>query len=243
VSSTYGDVDQSGDPAGAAAWMDEMASWPAVRAYKRFSLELLASAAPVVDVGCGVGEDARAIGAIGVDPSMTMLTEARRRGGPFVRGDVLALPIASGALGGVRTDRVLQHVAEPDLALAEFARLLRAGGMVVTAEPDQGTLTIDGTDPELTPAIVEFRKASIQHPLLGAELAERLQRLGFTNVDRRSFLLEITDPALAFGLPGWAAMLAERGTWKDEEARRFERSLTSDAFRYSFEIVVTWATK
>src|SRR3954469_13628881 len=137
--------------------MDEMATWPAVRAYKARTVELLRDVGPVVDIGCGVGNDARDIGAIGVDPSMTMVAEARRRGGAYVRGDVLALPIASRSLGGVRTDRVLQHVSDPADALAEIERVLRAGGVAVLAEPDQSTLRIDGTDPELTPAIVQFR--------------------------------------------------------------------------------------
>src|SRR4051795_6429559 len=73
VSSTYSDVDRSGDPAGAAAWMDEMATWPSVRAYKDRTLDVLRGVTPVVDVGCGVGNDARSIGAIGIDPSLTMV--------------------------------------------------------------------------------------------------------------------------------------------------------------------------
>src|SRR6476469_5948276 len=98
MSFTYADVDGSEDPAGAAAWMDRFAEWPVVQAYKARTAELLAGSSPVLDVGCGVGEDARAIGAVGLDPSMTMLREARSRGGTSVRGDVAALPIASGAL-------------------------------------------------------------------------------------------------------------------------------------------------
>src|SRR5438477_303443 len=137
--------------------MDVFAQWPAVQAYKARTAELLAGVAPVLDIGCGVGDDVRAIGAIGIDPSATMLAEARRRGGAFVRGEVLSLPFASGHVGGVRTDRVLQHVPDPDRALLELMRVLRPGGLVVLAEPDQGTLTIDGADPELTPAIVRFR--------------------------------------------------------------------------------------
>ena len=244
MSFTYGDVDRSDDPAGAAAWMDVFAAWPAVRAYKERTLELLFGGSPILDVGCGVGDDTRALGAIGLDPSMTMLAEARRRGGTFARGDVHSLPFATAALGGVRTDRVLQHVADPDRAIDELARVLRPGGRTVLAEPDQSTLVIEGTDADLTPAVVRFRaEVGIRHGFLAGQLADRLTALGFRDVERESFRIDIDDPKRALGVTSWPAMLVERGEWTKQEARRFERSLGSSHFRYSFDIVVTWGTR
>jgi len=219
-----------------------MAAWPSVRAYKDRTVELLRDVTPVVDIGCGVGNDARAIGAIGLDTSMTMLAEAHRRGGAYARGDVLRLPIASGTLGGVRTDRVLQHVHDPDDALAEISRVLQRGGLAVLAEPDQGTLRIDGTDPALTPAIVRFRVESINHARLGGELADRLRGMDFSEVGRESFPIELRDSALAFGLPTWPSMLVARGVWSEDEARQFTASIGPD-FRYRFDVVVTWGRR
>jgi SAM-dependent methyltransferase len=244
MSFTYADVDGSEDPVGAAGWMDVFAAWPAVRAYKQRTVELLHGRAPVLDVGCGVGDDVRAMGGIGLDPSMTMLTEARRRAGVFVRGDVHTLPFGPGVLDGVRTDRVLQHIADPDLALTELTRVLRAGGRVVLAEPDQSTLSIEGTDVDLTPAIVRFRSVhGIRNGFLAGELADRLTVLGYGDVEREEFTVEITDPKRALGLPSWPAMLVDRGEWSEDQARRFERSIGSDDFCYSFDIVVTWASR
>ena len=220
-----------------------MASWPTVRAGKARTVDLLNGCRPVLDVGCGVGDDARSLGAIGLDPSMTMLAEAHARGGAFVRGDVHWLPVASGVLGGVRTERVLQHVADPDRALAELTRVLRRGGVAVLAEPDQSTLQIDGTDPELTPAIVKFRARSVRNGYLAGELAGRLTALGFADISTELFTIELTDPALAFGLPSWPAILVERGVWTVEEAQRFTTSLGADEFCYSFDVVITWGTR
>src|SRR3954447_11061235 len=161
MSGTYSNVDGSADPAEAVAWMDVMASWPSVREYKLRTLELIADWQGIMlDVGCGVGDDVRALGegAIGLDTSEAMLTEANARGGAvFVKGDVHALPFDYESVGGVRTDRVLQHVADPGLALDEIVRVLKRNGIVVLAEPDQATLHIYGTDQDLTPSVVRFR--------------------------------------------------------------------------------------
>ena len=133
------------------------------RACKRRTIELLEGRAPVLDIGCGVGEEVRALGAIGMDTSSTMLREAWARGGSFVSGDAHELPVATASLAGVRTERVLQHVNDPDAALRELARVLGPGGRVVLAEPDQSTLCIDGSDPSLTADIVRFRAASVRN--------------------------------------------------------------------------------
>jgi len=188
--------------------------------------------------------DVRALGAIGLDPSLTMLTEARQRGGTFVRGDVHALPVADASLAGIRTDRVLQHLADPDHALDELTRVLRPGGLAVLAEPDQSTLVIDGTDPELTPSVVRFRATvGIRNGLLAGELPDRLHALGYRDVRRESFRIDIDDPKRALGLPSWPAMLVERGEWTLQQAERFTRSIDTASFRYSFDVVVTSGRK
>ena len=172
-----------------------------------------------------------------------MTLEARARGGTFVRGDVHTLPFADASVGGARTERVLQHVKDPNSALRELARVVRRGGRLVLAEPDQSTLAIRGTDPELTPAIVRFRAESVRNGYLAADLADRLASLGFTDVHREPFTIEIVEPTLAFGLPSWPAMLLERGEWTAAEANRFIASLGSPEFAYGYDCVVVWGTK
>jgi ubiquinone/menaquinone biosynthesis C-methylase UbiE len=245
VSWTYADVDRSDDPAGAAAWMDTMASWPSIRACKDRTVALLRALGRVLDVGCGVGDDVRAIGpeAIGIDASATMTLQARARGGTFARGDVHALPFAEASFGGARTERVLQHVEDPDTALRELARVVRTGGRLVLAEPDQSTLAISGTEPTLTPAIIRFRAESVRNGYLAADLPGRLTSLGFSEVHREPFTIEIDEPTMAFGLPSWPALLVQRGEWTSTEANRFIASLGSRAFAYRYDCVIVWGTK
>jgi SAM-dependent methyltransferase len=251
VSWTYSDVDRSGDPAEAVAWMDTLASWPSVRAYKQRTLELIADWEGVVlDVGCGLGDEVRALGegAIGVDTSLAMLEVAHERGGVYVNGDVHALPFDYESVGAVRTDRVLQHAADPGLALDEVVRVLKHGGLVVLAEPDQSTLHIEGTDPDLTPAVVRFRTdVGLRNGRLASRLGALLRSIGVRGINSESFPVPITDPANAFGLLSWPQLLVERGWFTEGQASRFLASLddavAAGTFLYTSDVVVTWGRK
>ena len=96
---------------------------------------LLAPGARVLDVGCGPGWEAarlRALGlrTYGLDRSRGMLAEARDLGVPLVLGDMRALPISDGALGGLWACASFLHIPKRDgpAVLHEFRRALRPGG-------------------------------------------------------------------------------------------------------------------
>jgi SAM-dependent methyltransferase len=90
----------------------------------------------VADVGGGTGALLGAIGSaapaarvVTLDASAAMLQAARvRRGASAILADALALPFAAGTVDAVILAYVLFHLADPPLALAEAARVLRPGG-------------------------------------------------------------------------------------------------------------------
>jgi SAM-dependent methyltransferase len=89
----------------------------------------------VLDVGCGPGvviAAALARGALpsGADIAPGMVAEARRRhpGVEVVTADVTDLPFPDGAFGAVVGNFVLNHLPEPERAVAEIRRTLAAGG-------------------------------------------------------------------------------------------------------------------
>jgi SAM-dependent methyltransferase len=92
----------------------------------------------VADVGAGTGallsairSAAPAARVVALDASAEMLHLAHaRRGAPAVVADALALPLADGTADAVILAYVLFHLADPPLALAEAARVLRPGGRV-----------------------------------------------------------------------------------------------------------------
>lgn len=75
---------------------------------------------------------ARGAKAVGLDLSEGMLEFARRHvpGVEFVRGDVTALPFEDESFNAVTAAFVLLHLAEPERAAAEAARVLEPGGAV-----------------------------------------------------------------------------------------------------------------
>ena len=143
------------------AYLGEVARSPQGRDYKAAVLQglELAPGLVVLDVGCGPGTDLASMAVqvspdgvvIGVDHDERMVREAAQRtvdlpGVEVRRGDAHALPLADASVDRARTDRVLQHVADPVAAVADIARVLRPGGVVAFAEPDWGTLVVDAGD-------------------------------------------------------------------------------------------------
>jgi SAM-dependent methyltransferase len=109
--------------------------------------ELAPPGGELVDLGCGSGELARHLAAsgyrvTGCDIAPTMLRQAAmadvRRAVRWVQLEPRwqALPFAEGSLDAVVSASVLEYVPDPGAVLAECARVLRPGGVLVCTVPD-----------------------------------------------------------------------------------------------------------
>jgi SAM-dependent methyltransferase len=101
-------------------------------------LEELAGFDLVLDVGTGEGQVARALAAagsrvIGIDPFISQIHEAERRGGgpSYALAEAARLPFADAALDAVVACLVFEHIDDVDAAIGEVARVLRPGGRFV----------------------------------------------------------------------------------------------------------------
>ena len=167
-------------------------------------LGLLERDARYGDLGCGSGVVSDALAPVvssivAVDDSPAMLKEARERlaDHPHVevkRGAIEALPIDDDALDIATLTLVLHHVPDPEQALAEVARVLRAGGrlLIVDMHPHDRQ---------------EYRQ-EMGHVWMGFS-PERMQRMlsrsGFSNIH----MIDLPTEKSAKG-PSLFAMVASR---------------------------------
>jgi ubiquinone/menaquinone biosynthesis C-methylase UbiE len=194
----FTDVDASAEAVPLIRHLDQLAASDRVRASKRRLTALLAVRAgdAVIDVGCGTGEDARALAAlvgpagrvVGVDRSAALIAAARARAAglglaaEYAVGDACALDFPDASFDGCRMERVLHHLAEPQRAVDELARVCRPGGRLVLHEPDLETLVVDAPDRAATRAILRHYCDRVANGWAGRQLAGLAARAGFTDV-------------------------------------------------------------
>jgi SAM-dependent methyltransferase len=184
----------------------------------------------LLDVGCGNGEDVRALAGrvastgyvVGIDHSRTMIDHARVGGVPtgvdFRVADAHQLPFADASFDGARVERTLQHVAQPVGVLAEMARVVRPGGILVASEPDWGTLAIDVEREATREVLRALCDDHIRNGWIGRQLAGHFTHLGLAAIEVHPVTLVLQSLPVAaeiFGLadvgpPRWLADLSDR---------------------------------
>ena len=104
---------------------------------------LLDARTRVLDVGCGTGNYAAALQAAsgcrmsGVDPSAHMLQRARTAASwdALAQASAEQLPFADRSFDLVMSTDVVHHIRDRGAYFREAARVLRPGGLLVTAPP------------------------------------------------------------------------------------------------------------
>jgi SAM-dependent methyltransferase len=104
----------------------------------------VAAPAVILDVGCGDGA-ALAVAArqnpahrfAGIDWSADALRQAGGRGLSVLRGSISSrLPVADGTADVVIMSELIEHLVDPDGAVAEVRRVLRPGGSLLLSTPN-----------------------------------------------------------------------------------------------------------
>ena len=212
----------------------------------------------VGDVGCGSGsyiDTLRGAGArvVGIDLSVGMLA-----GVPdppaLVAADAQSLPLAGASLDAVMMMHMLYHVPEPARAVAEAARILRPGGMLLVATngrrhlAEMNELWLPLLD--RTGLRAPLEDAGLVNQLVTADDARRFVAVQFGDPDEhwlRSSVV-VTDPAPV--VRHAASTIAARavGEHRDELVHEFDDAISArirrdGQFTITTEVAFLTATK
>lgn len=197
----------------------------------------------VLDLGCGPGVDLAGLAervapgagglAVGVDRSATMAGAAGSAvpAAALAVADGQALPFADAAFAGCWARAVLVHTPDPVAAVAELARVVRPGGIVVLGEPDHGTHVVSTDEVDVLDRVLRHRRTTVRHPLVGRDLPHLAVGAGLEVVGRVLTPIEHRSlaSARAAGGPFDVAIAAavEAGAVTAEEAARHVASMES----------------
>jgi SAM-dependent methyltransferase len=150
----------------------------------------------ILDAGCGSGSMARETAkatpdanVVGIDLRENYIDYARRRTAEedlknlsFETGDIRQLPYSDDSIDIIWTKYVLQWVTEPMRAMREFARVLKPGGLLVSANFDGFALTHQPPDPAIQP-MAEFIFGSLVDSFIGRKMAGMCRESGLVGID------------------------------------------------------------
>jgi ubiquinone/menaquinone biosynthesis C-methylase UbiE len=208
----FTDVDGRDDATAYRQCLSLLDSLPYFRAYKERSYELLDLSAglSVLDLGCGLGDDAFRMAArvgpgglvVGVDASTRLISEAINRLPAglqvhFAKADARRLPFRGASLDRCRVDRTLQHIANPRQAIRELVRVLKPGGALLAYDNDWGTFSVSGRDEQATRIIAAAWEESFTNPWIGRYLKLFFLEAGLQEVALEPSVSVLTDFEIA----------------------------------------------
>ncbi|MEU6645084.1 methyltransferase domain-containing protein [Saccharomonospora sp. NPDC046836] len=171
--------------------------------YAGFVLPLLRPGMRVLDVGCGRGAITLSLGTathpihvLGMDADPASVAFARKAADrahvstvDFVVAEPYRIPLPPSTVDVVYSHALLEQLADPLLALAEFARVLRSGGLLALSTSDWSRAKLRprtaNVDAALRGLYLLQRRAG-GDPFAGRHVAGWAERAGFRDVRTRA---------------------------------------------------------
>jgi len=230
----FSTVDALENPGVLIGLMDRVQGVPDVRTARADLLARLGvrPGQTVLDLGCGTGDHTREVAELvapggrvtGVDFSASMIAEATRRQAAsdapatFEQGDAQQLRFETGAFDACRTERMLCHVPDHQVALREMVRVTRSGGRVGVLDVDLAGTFIDHSDVTVTSAFVATLADVIRNPWIGRTLRRVMAEVGLVDIDVRPRLIEVGYGPVEPMIDAHTRLLADRGIDADSIA-------------------------
>jgi len=212
IGSGFAGVDHTDNPDYYVGYLDTATSLDFMQRFKRQSYEAM-GAQPgmrLLDVGCGTGDDVRALSAIvgpggsvvGFDNSEKMVGEARKRAEglylpvEFRVGNAAHLDFEDNSFDACRAERILIHVDDPRAVLAEMVRVTKPGGCIVTADADWDTIILDAPDRDLTRKVLDLVSDGIHNSWIARQVPAIMKQMGLQEISTGATNLFMHDLSL-----------------------------------------------
>ena len=192
-----------------------------------------------LDVGCGIGEDARATAKafnaqlVGIDnnPRMVEVAQSRSAAFPsvtFQTAEATKLPFPNATFEAAWVKRTLMHIANPAPVLSEIVRVVKPGGRIVAVEPDLELVVIDSGMAEVTRKVLAIQAGAYANASVGRQLRRLLSHAGLIDVHAVPQVMTIPDATTletTLRLFSVAHAGVANGVFSPEEASAWEEDL------------------
>jgi ubiquinone/menaquinone biosynthesis C-methylase UbiE len=218
----------------------------------------------VLDLGCGTGMDAINLAdmlkgraeVIGVDHDAALIEKATadaadRKNVRFVKGETQQLAEQDHSAAGVRMERVVQHLIEPDRTFAEVYRVLQADAPFVVVETIWNSLNLYAglveTEQKIRNYLVDTK---VNNGFAGNKLTTDLARHAFNNISIDTYCMVVRSLEEAnryLFLERIFSEMQENDALTAHEVAEFSKGLQAadrgGYFLTSMNIVIAKATK
>jgi ubiquinone/menaquinone biosynthesis C-methylase UbiE len=143
---------------------------------------------------------------VGVDYDEAMIAEADQRAQEagvtdwvaHRHADATALPFDPDTFDAARSERLFQHLPDPEPALSEMVRVTRSGGWVIVLDTDFGTLSIDTSEVEIEQRLKSYRlEHHVHNAFSGRQLYRLFKQQGLVDLTLEICPIYVTDYAVA----------------------------------------------
>ncbi|HWZ15624.1 MAG TPA: methyltransferase domain-containing protein [Mucilaginibacter sp.] len=150
----------------------------------------------IIDLGCGTGMDAinlsnmldKRVDIVGIDHDQAMLDKGTssitdQKNVRFILSEANHIPFEAGTVAGVRAERLIQHLVEPENSINEIHRVLKKGSPVVLIETDWSGLTFYNEHILIEEKISRYlTDKKINNGIAARKLTNYLERVGFNDI-------------------------------------------------------------
>jgi len=155
----------------------------------------------VIDLGCGTGMDVSNLGkllgnevtVVGIDHDNAMLDKGRssfagQENIQFILSEANTIPFESETVSGLRAERLIQHLKEPENTISEMHRVLKKDHPLVIVETDWASLTFYNEHLPIESKIIQYlTDKKINNGLAARRLTDYVESAGFSNINMEIF--------------------------------------------------------